>query len=131
MFLKILQYSQENSCVRVRDSPTTLLKRLQHRYFSENIAKFSRTIFFNRTSRVTASTFFQLFALGIFSSQKAGKLFGEKTQNHLFHVLLYFFFIRTLCKREKGTPSLLQKDKRGSIKSHISDIVMFQSCFET
>ena len=53
LFLKILEYSQENTCVggifnSVAGLKTCnfIKKRLQHRHFPVNIAKFSRTAFF-------------------------------------------------------------------------------------
>ena len=52
VFLKISQYSQENICVRVFFNTVADLKtcniiekRLQHRYFPVNIAKFLRIAF--------------------------------------------------------------------------------------
>ena len=49
MILKIPQYSQENTCVGMSFSKIALKffikKRLQHRYFPVNIAKFLRTAF--------------------------------------------------------------------------------------
>ena len=52
MFLEISQNSQENTCARVSDHrPATLLKkRLWHRYFPVNFAKFHRTTFLQNTS---------------------------------------------------------------------------------
>ena len=47
MFLKILQSSQENNCARV----SLLKKRLWHRCFPVNFAKFLRTPFLQNTSR--------------------------------------------------------------------------------
>ena len=54
MFLEIWQISQENTCTRVSFSirPATLLKkRLCHRCFPVNFAKFLRTPFSQNTSR--------------------------------------------------------------------------------
>ena len=44
MFLEILQNSQENTCTRVS---FLMERRLWHRYFSVNFAKFSNNIFFS------------------------------------------------------------------------------------
>ena len=44
-FLKVLQNSQENTCTRLKPS-TLLKKRLWHRCFPVNFAKFLRTPFF-------------------------------------------------------------------------------------
>ena len=48
--LKILQYPRKNTCIGVsyqqRCRPSILLKRLQHRYFPVNIAKFLGTASF-------------------------------------------------------------------------------------
>ena len=50
MFLKILQYSQENMCWSL-----FLKNRLQRRCFPVNIVKFLRTLFFTEHVRPTAS----------------------------------------------------------------------------
>ena len=55
MFLKILQYSQENTCARVSSfvgiRPATLLKKsLWYRRFPVNFAKFLRTSFLQNTT---------------------------------------------------------------------------------
>ena len=45
VFLKILQYLEENTCVGLK-ACNFIKKRLQHKCFPENIAKFLRTTFF-------------------------------------------------------------------------------------
>ena len=49
VFLKISQNSQENTCARVSFLITLLKKRLWHRCFLVNFAKFSRTPFLQNT----------------------------------------------------------------------------------
>ena len=49
VFLKLLQNSQEDTCV------TASKKRLWHRYFSVNFKKILRTPFFHRTPPMAAS----------------------------------------------------------------------------
>ena len=49
MFLKIMQYSQENTCVRVSES-TLLKKRLWHKDFPVNFARFLRAHILQNTS---------------------------------------------------------------------------------
>ena len=51
VFLEISQNSQENSCVRVLFMPTLFKKRLWHRCFPVNFAKYLRTPFLQNTSR--------------------------------------------------------------------------------
>ena len=51
LFLKNLQYSQENTCVgasffKVPDLCNFIKQKLQHRYFPVNIAKYLRTASF-------------------------------------------------------------------------------------
>ena len=48
LFLKILQYSQENTCVE---------KRLQHRCFPVHISKFLRTLILKKHMRTAASDY--------------------------------------------------------------------------
>ena len=51
VFLEISENSQENTCAKVKAMPATLSKkRLWHRYFSINFAKFLRTRFLQNTS---------------------------------------------------------------------------------
>ena len=58
MFLEILQNSQENTCTRVS---FLMERRLWHRYFSVNFAKFSKNIFFFRTPLVDCFYILRLF----------------------------------------------------------------------
>ena len=55
VFLKISQYSQENTCVGVSFNKVAGRKKLQHRCFLVNVVKFLRTPYFNEHLPTTAS----------------------------------------------------------------------------
>ena len=64
MFLKILQYSRENTCVGVSEGLQLYLKKtLQHECFPVNIAKFLRTAIFENIFERLLLYFSHYFAM--------------------------------------------------------------------
>ena len=69
MFLKFLQYSQENTRVAKLESLLiSIKKRLQHSCFPVNIDKFFKNSFFYRTPLVAASGIERFFLFAIYTT---------------------------------------------------------------
>ena len=95
VFLEILQNSRENTCARVTSviklqACNFIKKRLRHRCFPMNIAKFLRTLILQNISD------------GCFR-QKSEKIIKNSTNNQsnfklgyliTFHILVYFFDVK-------------------------------------
>ena len=112
VFLKVLQYSQENACVEVsfcRSQPFSFIKnRFQRRCFSVNIAKFIKTTFLYRAPLVTASertksldTFFKNIQDPLLYDYISGKSFLEASHcrsNNFFQKYHVLYFIKKLTR---------------------------------
>ena len=106
MFLEIWQYSQENTCTKVSfsiRSATLLKKRLCHRCFPVNFAKFLRTPFLQNTSWRLLLQYVLWFWDQFY---KKNHLLGKALKSPLF--CSPFFWLKTCFFNEKKLKHWLQ-----------------------
>ena len=124
MFLKISQYSQDNSCVGGGGLAHNFIeKRLQHRCFPKNIEKFLRIAFLTEAFWWLLLLFSAICSLNFLQSKgrKRKTLWRENTKSLVSCFAIIFFY--KISVGESRAPSATSKQKRGSVKSGVSKVL--------
>ena len=139
VFLGILQNSQKNICVRVSFlinfqawylfwRTSLLKKRLWHRCFPVNFAKFLRTAFFCRTSPVAAYVFLSVYAdnsVYIFKIWIWSKIFAKIVTAFS----CYVFVTSDMFDRVLNMPLISSKISEFSLRKKCLNLVFLWSVF--